>query len=69
MFYYPILLLIFRAGIPLFIFQIVRNTIQGYIIGNLTLLIALARIISGDKNIIWKKVDETRSVRDPFDQT
>ena len=58
--YYPILLLIFIAVTPLFLFKVIRNTIQGYIIGNFTLLVALFRIISGDKNIIWEKVDETR---------
>ncbi len=58
--YYPVFLLVMIAAVFLLLLRSVRTIINGYVIGNLILLTAMIKVISGDKHIIWKKADETR---------
>lgn len=55
--YYPIFTV---AIVPLFLLRKVRIIIIGYIKGNIILLIAIVKVMSGDKQIIWGKVDAAR---------
>jgi len=59
--YYPVFLLAMAAAMSLLLLRSVRTIINGYVIGNFILLIAMIKVVSGDKHIIWKKADETRS--------
>ncbi len=59
--YHHEIFLIILIGMPLLAFNAIRNILNGYIIGNFILVMAIIKIFFGDKNIIWKKVDETRN--------